>query len=72
MESVYTAYLSVIRRNSCPSSDTDIVILPEEAKALADLSREHRTTPFLLPFLHGTDCYPSLKQQTKSMMLNYY
>ena len=72
MESVYTAYLSVIRRNSCPSSDTDIVILPEEAKALADLSLEHRTAPFLLPFLHGTDCYPSLKQQTKSMMLNYY
>lgn len=72
MESVYTAYLSVIRRSCCPSSDTDIVILPEEAKALADLSREHRTAPFLLPFLHGTDCYPSMKQQTKSMMLNYY
>lgn len=52
MESVYTAYLSVIRRSCCPSSGTDIVILPEEAKALADLSREHRTAPFLLPFLH--------------------
>ena len=74
MESVYTAYLSVIRQACRSSTDAEagIVIRPEEVHVLADLSQKHRTAPFLLPFLRGTDCYISLKQQTKSMMLNYY
>ena len=80
MESVYTTYLSVIRQACCSSADADadanidtaITIRPEEVHALAVLSQEHRTAPFLLPFFHGTDCYASLRQQTKNMMLNYY
>ena len=78
MDSVYTTYLSLIRQTCCssadadPDTDTSIVIRPEEAHALAALSQEHRTAPFLLPSFRGMDCYASLKQQTKSMMLNYY
>ena len=56
MESVYTAYLSVIRQACRSSADAEagIVIRPEEVHVLADLSQKHRTAPFLLPFLRGT------------------
>ena len=71
MKQMYETYLKIIK-NICTESDFSVSVHSEDLPALASLAQAHCTIPFVLPYLRNTSVYTSMKQQVKSMMLNYY
>lgn len=71
MEQIYHTYLKIIK-NICTDSDHLVSVSSEDLPALSKLAQKHCTVPFVLPYLRSSFVYPSMKQQVKGMMLNYY
>ena len=71
MEQIYDTYLKIIK-NICTNSSDTVSVNSEDLPALVRLAQEHCTVPFVLPYLRSSSFYPSMKQQVKRMMLNYY
>lgn len=71
MEQIYSTYLNIIK-NICTDSNAPVSVPLEELPALARLTQEHCTVPFVLPYLKSASLYPSMKHQVKGMLLNYY
>lgn len=71
MEQIYNTYLKIIK-NICTASGNSVSVDSEDLPALAKLAQEHCTVPFVLPYLRSASVYPSMKQQVKGMILNYY